>query len=615
MRTLTPRRHGPLISAVVITLLAAMTATASATVTSISTPDPGEEELSNPAVVRTTLTAGGDPSMQLDALGNPVVAYTDYVDGAGGLRLLRCDDPACSGSGETISMLDQQADGNHTSMQLDGEGNPVIAYKGTTGPNSSPGDLRLVRCNDPACAGGDDPVTVLVDDGVKRFAQLRLDADGNPVVLFRTLDYGNFDVADMNLIHCDDPLCVDGGDVVSKLGFFEHKANGRASLELDPDGLPVIVYSGQWDGLNGASSMTLVQCNDVNCAGDDETETFVGEDLTHADVELVVSGDDYEIVIAAVKFNFTAQPRQWKFGLHMSRCLASACEFEHFTFPDSLVDSPHTISLSMSSSGPVIAYPRDRTLRLASLDLDNPAGFYALRDAVSMAPDPAADGAIKPSFVLDADDKAVVAYLADGGLKVVRCNNAGCIPTCNGLPLTLDFAAGDPGSPRADVIRGTAGNDVIDGGGGNDVICGLGGDDNIVGGDGADKIFAGAGNDTIDGGTGNDRLVGGVGNDVLDGEGANDRLIGGPGNDTLTGGWGNDRLSGGAGHDLLSGNQGSDTIFGNLGRDRLAGGSGDDILRGGAWVDVVDGGDGNDDRCGTVPGETRINCERGVFGL
>lgn len=615
MGTLGRRRHVLLISAIVIALLAAMTSTASATVDSISTPDPGEEELSNPAVIRTTLTAGGDPSMQLDALGNPVIAYTDYVDGDGGLRLLRCDDPACSGSGETITKPDDEADGNYTSMQLDADGNPVIVYQGVSGAQPNPGDLRMIHCNDPACAGDDDPVTILRAEGAWRFAKLRLDALGNPVVLFRTYTFDDDDESEVHLLHCDDPLCTGAGDVSSELIYFRHKAKGRMALELDPDGLPVIVYSGQRFGFNGISSMTLVQCNDVNCAGDDETETFVGEHLTHADIELVPAGDDYEIVIAAVKFNFTAVPRQWKFGLHVSRCMASACELEHFTFPDTLVDSPHTISFSMSPEGPIVAYPRNRTLRLASLDLDNPVGFYALRDAVSMAPDPAADGAIKPSFLLDSDGNAVVAYMADGGLKLVRCDNAGCIPTCNGLPVTLDFAAGDPGTPRSDVIRGTAGNDVIDGMGGNDIICGLGGDDIIAGGDGADKIFAGAGNDTLAGGRGNDRLVGGLGNDIINGLGGNDRLLGGPGNDMLAGGWGDDRISGGGGNDVLLGNQGNDTMFGNLGRDRLAGDAGNDILRGGAWIDEVDGGDGDDDRCGIVSGEVRVNCERGVFGL
>ena len=50
-----------------------------------------------------------------------------------------------------------------------------------------------------------------------------------------------------------------------------------------------------------------------------------------------------------------------------------------------------------------------------------------------------------------------------------------------------------------------------------------------------------------------------------------------------------------------------------LGRDTIRGNAGNDIIRGGGWLDTVDGGEG-EDRCGIVTGETRINCERGVFG-
>lgn len=602
------------VGVLVLMLFAALSSTAAASVASISTVDSGVPDLSNAAFVRTTITNGGDPSMQFDADGNPIIAYTDHVNATGSLWLVNCDDPACSGEGETISRLDPVANGNHTSMQLDRDGNPVIVYKGIDGAQPNPGDLRMIRCNDPACAGGDDPIVVLVESGAKRFAELRLDADDNPVVLFRTFTFSDHSIADINLLHCNDPLCAGGDDPISPLRKSTHKANGRASLELDPDGFPVIAYSGQWDALNGASSMTLVQCNDVNCAGDDENEVFVGEDLTHPDIELVPTGDGYDIVLAAVKFNFQAQPRQWRFGLHASTCASSDCQFEHFSFPDTLVDSPHTISLAVTADGPVIAYPRDGSLRLATLNLENPVGFYALRDVVSVAPDPDAQGSIKPSFMLDPDGRAAVAYLADDALKLVQCGNSGCIPTCNGLPITVDGAAGDLGSPRNDIIRGSAGDDVIDGLGGDDIICGLGGNDILVGGDGFDKIFAGAGNDQLWGGAGNDRLVGGVGNDTIIGDIGNDRLLGGPGNDQLSGAGGTDRISGGSGNDTISGGAGGDTIFGNLGRDMIDGGAGDDIIKGGAWLDDVDGGAGND-RCGIVEEEVRVNCERGVFGI
>ena len=472
----------------------------------------------------------------------------------------------------------------------------------------------MIRCNDPKCAGGDDPVITLVDAGVKRFAELRLDADDNPVVLFRTFTFSDHSIADISLLHCNDPLCSGGDDPIAQLPkATNHKANGRASLELDPEGMPVIAYSGQWDALNGASSMTLVQCNDPNCAGGDEATTFVGENLTNSDLVLVPTEEGYDIVLAAVKFNFQAQPRSWRFGLHLSTCSADDCEFDHFDFPTLLVDSPHTISLSITADGPVVAYPRDSTLRLATLDLDNPVGFYAPRDSVSVAPVPNESGAIKPDYVLDDEGNAVVAYLATGALKLLRCADPGCVPTCNGLPITVDAAAGDPGTPRDDVIRGSAGDDSIDGLGGDDVICGLGGDDQLSGGDGFDKIFGGQGNDRIAGGVGNDRLVGGAGNDTVLGDRGNDRIFGGPGNDQLSGFGGSDRISGGTGNDVVVGGSGNDLLFGNLGRDVLNGGSGDDIIKGGAWIDEVDGSDGQD-RCGIVDREVRRNCERGIFG-
>jgi hypothetical protein len=55
--------------ALTIALVATLTSTAGATVDSITTPDPGEEDLSRPEITRTTLTQGNYTSMQLDADG------------------------------------------------------------------------------------------------------------------------------------------------------------------------------------------------------------------------------------------------------------------------------------------------------------------------------------------------------------------------------------------------------------------------------------------------------------------------------------------------------------------------------------------------------------------
>ena len=193
------------------------------------------------------------------------------------------------------------------------------------------------------------------------------------------------------------------------------------------------------------------------------------------------------------------------------------------------------------------------------------------------------------------------------------------VAVCNNLVVTVEISKGQIPTDGDDVIRGTAGDDVIDALGGNDVICSLQGDDTIIAGDGFDKVFAGAGNDTIDGGDGNDLLIGGKGNDTISAGKGNDRLQGGDGTDLLYGNGGMDRITGGNGNDNIHGGSHDDQLFGNLGRDQIFGEGGNDVLRGGAWKDVMNGGVGNGDRCTlTDPGglvETRIDCERGVFGV
>ena len=126
------------IGAVVVILLFLSLTSAVAAVSSTNVLDAGEEDLSNPRVTRTTLSTGGDPSMQLNAFGNPVIAYTDHVEGVGGLRLIHCDDPACSGGGETISMLDPVANGNYSSLQLDRNGSPSSSTRAQTPLSQTP---------------------------------------------------------------------------------------------------------------------------------------------------------------------------------------------------------------------------------------------------------------------------------------------------------------------------------------------------------------------------------------------------------------------------------------------------------------------------------------------
>ncbi len=109
-------------------------------------------------------------------------------------------------------------------------------------------------------------------------------------------------------------------------------------------------------------------------------------------------------------------------------------------------------------------------------------------------------------------------------------------PTCGGQRATII------GTPRADVLAGSAGNDVVLAGAGNDRIRSFGG---------RDLICAGRGNDVVKSGARSDRVLAGPGADRLFGGGGADVLRGGRGPDLLLGGSGDDRCSGGSGSDTL----------------------------------------------------------------
>lgn len=211
---------------------------------------------------------------------------------------------------------------------------------------------------------------------------------------------------------------------------------------------------------------------------------------------------------------------------------------------------------------------------------------------------------------------AVTVDDGDGG-SVTDDFTATVVPSCGGLPVTIDVVAlglaspitgtGGPdvilGTPGPDVIDalgggdvvcGGRGDDTIDGGRGNDTLLGEGGDDTLLGDSGDDALFGGFGDDILNGGWGDDTGRGGRGDDTVSGDVGDDDLFGEPGNDLLSGGAGADAIAGGAGDDRLEGGTEDDSLSGNEGADHLFGEEGDDILRGFGEADTLEGGTGAD---------------------
>jgi Ca2+-binding RTX toxin-like protein len=163
------------------------------------------------------------------------------------------------------------------------------------------------------------------------------------------------------------------------------------------------------------------------------------------------------------------------------------------------------------------------------------------------------------------------------------------------------------GTPRGEVIRGTAGRDVIVALGGADIIRGRGGNDVICAGRGADRILAGPSSS---------QPTASFEYEIVFGEGGNDELHGGAGFDVLVGGSGSDLLNGGTGSDIVvfdsavvvdlgagtatgegsdtvqavehvQGSNLDDTLTGDEGANDFHGMGGDDAIDGGGGVDTV----------------------------
>lgn len=232
---------------------------------------PGGDTIATPDL---TTKAGRYPSMQLDAAGNPVVAYRDDGDNASGverppgLRILHCSDPACQGTA-SIEVVDTAGSrGVLSSLRLDAAGNPVVAHHDVAGYAY---DLVLLHCNDPNCAGGDESITTPDTAGqTGEDPSLVLDAAGNPIVSYRSGPSGS---KRLNVLRCDDPDCAPGGDTIEQPDP-DPGTGVYSSIQLDSAGLPVVSYYADFGSAGGQNfvffDLRVMRCNDVACAGADE---------------------------------------------------------------------------------------------------------------------------------------------------------------------------------------------------------------------------------------------------------------------------------------------------------------------------------------------------------
>ena len=213
-------------------------------------------------------TIGNSPAVTIGIDGNPVIAHRNLTDAD--LMVTACDDDACQSS-TTTSIATPDVDGITPDIIIGRNGFPVIAHQ-SHDENNLPlvGHLRVLTCNDRACAGTEtlSPIhsSAAVGNASSEIAagfmpSISLGLDGFPVLAHQVRTHAGASVtaSEVQLISCNDSACVGADERVVVL---RSSAGGdvgwNPKVAMTPAGTPLVAH------LDGAS-LLMTECRDASC--------------------------------------------------------------------------------------------------------------------------------------------------------------------------------------------------------------------------------------------------------------------------------------------------------------------------------------------------------------
>ncbi|MPZ24181.1 MAG: hypothetical protein GEU28_11725 [Dehalococcoidia bacterium] len=425
------------------------TVLAIALLTVVTLGQPGTVSADTITTPASSLSVGRYSSLELDASGFPVVSY--YDNSNGNLRVLHCNDPACSGGGDTTTSPDTAGSvGLYTSLALDASGFPIVSYYDFDG-----GNLKVMHCNDANCVGDDESITFpdLIGD-VGLYTSLELDASGFPVISYWDATNG-----DLKVMHCNDANCAGSNESITSPDT-AGVVGQHTSLELDASGFPVISYL---DATSG--DLKVMHCNDANCDGGDES-------ITSPDTAAAAVGQYTSLELDASGFPVISYYDSTNGDLKVMHCNDANCDGgdESIASPDTAGLVGQYTSLELDASGfPVVSYYDEGSGHLKVMRCNDAS--CAGGDESITSPDTAGNVGSHTSLELDALGFPVVSYFdeTNADLKLLHCSVPNCDdPDNDGLANPDDNCPDDANPGQEDFDGddiGDACDDDIDGDG------------------------------------------------------------------------------------------------------------------------------------------------------
>jgi hypothetical protein len=357
---------------------------------------------------------GEQNSIAIGTDGLPVISYHDRTTGS--LKVAKCNDVACAGQDETISTVDDPENkvGWYNSMAIGTDNYPIISYHDETA-----GLLKVAKCDDPACAGGNETITTI--DGlvydVGDYSSIAIGTDTFPVISYYDRSFGNLKVA-----KCNDTACAGGDETITTVDGLSANLGQWSSLAIGTDGFPVIAYN----DFSPAETLKVVKCNDPACSGDDETITTVdGLAGSVGHFNSLAIGTDGFPVISYHDFS-SAQ------ALKVTKCNDAACTGDSET--TSVVDDPENsvgawTSLAIDSDGfPVISY-FDSTAGALKVAKCNDTACAGGDETITTVDNLETTGLLS-SIIIGSDGLPVISYQNNTTktLKILHCGSDDCRP-------------------------------------------------------------------------------------------------------------------------------------------------------------------------------------------
>lgn len=248
-------------------------------------------------------------SLAIGADGFPVISY--YDDSADALRLAKCNDPACSGSNETLTVVDDGTNnvGIWSSVAIGADHFPVISYWDYTAEA-----LKVAKCSNASCTGGSETLTTVdygagSDGGSSWNTSIAIGVDGFPVIAYWTTPPGRLKVA-----KCNDAGCTGGGETLTTIVELTGVAGTYSSLAIGADGLPVISYRDET-----LNAVKVLKCNDPACAGGDDTIAIVEQS------SFLVLGSYTSIAVGLDGFPVISYYESLNGSLKVAKCRNASC--------------------------------------------------------------------------------------------------------------------------------------------------------------------------------------------------------------------------------------------------------------------------------------------------